>query len=203
VPPSTPERRGRVLPRRFYDRDAREVAPELLNKVLEHGPRRGRIVEVEAYVGDGSDPGSHAHRGQTARNATMFGPPGHLYVYFTYGMHWCCNAVCDPAGTASAVLIRALEPLAALEEMRQARPRARRDLDLANGPAKRCQALGITGLHDGVDLVRPPAGGITIRDDGVPPPPAPTVTTRVGLSAGAELAWRWYVDGHAHLSATR
>jgi DNA-3-methyladenine glycosylase len=199
VPRSTSDR---PLPRRFYDRDARAVAPELLGKVLVHGERRGRIVEVEAYVGDGTDPGSHAHRGRTKRNATMFGPPGHLYVYFTYGMHWCCNAVCDPEGTASAVLLRAVEPLVGLEEMRAARPAARRDVDLANGPAKLCQAFAIGGVHDGVDLVRPPAGGITIVDDGTPPPDAPVVTTRIGLSAGADLPWRWCVAGDPHVSRT-
>jgi DNA-3-methyladenine glycosylase len=175
------------------------VAPELLNKVLVHGELRGRIVEVEAYVGDGTDPGSHAHRGRTRRNATMFGPPGHLYVYFTYGMHWCCNAVCDPEGTASAVLLRAVEPVAGLEAMRAARPAARRDVDLANGPAKLCQAFGIAGLHDGVDLARPPAGGVTIVDDGRPPPTTPRVATRIGLSAGAELPWRWFVPGDPHV----
>ena len=188
------------LPRSFYERDARHVAPELLNKVLVHGSKRGRIVEVEAYVGDGTDPGSHAHRGKTARNAVMFGPPGHLYVYFTYGMHWCGNAVCDPDGTASAVLLRAVEPLAGIDEMRPLRPRARNDRDLTNGPAKLCQAFAITGVQNGVDLVRPPAGGVTIVDDGTPPPRAPVTTTRIGLSAGADLPWRWYVDGNAHVS---
>lgn len=190
------------LPRAFYDRDARDVAPELLNKVLVHGRKRGRIVEVEAYVGGGEDPGSHANRGETARNSVMFGPPGHLYVYFTYGMHWCCNAVCDPRGTASAVLLRALEPVAGVDEMRRLRPRAAADRDLTNGPAKLCQAFGITGLQNGVDLVRPPDGGVSIVDDGTPPPDAPVVATRVGLSAGADLPWRWYVDGNAYVSKT-
>ena len=192
----------RVLPRSFYEGDARDVAPHLLNKVLVHGTRRGRIVEVEAYAGDGSDPGSHAHRGRTKRNATMFGPPGHLYVYFTYGMHWCCNAVCDPDGTASAVLLRAVEPLGGLEAMRTARPAAKRDVDLANGPAKLCQAFAITGVHDGVDLVQPAVGGIAIVDDGTAPPEAPVAATRIGLSAGAELPWRWYVEGNANVSRT-
>ena len=192
----------RPLRRAFYERDARDVAPQLLTKVLVHGARRGRIVEVEAYVGDGSDPGSHAHRGRTKRNATMFGPPGHLYVYFTYGMHWCCNAVCDPEGTASAVLLRAVEPLEGLEEMAVARPAANRHRDLANGPAKLCQAFGITGIHDGVDLVRPPSGGVPLVDDGTPPPTDPVVTTRIGLSAGADLPWRWYVDGNLNVSRT-
>ncbi len=190
----------RRLPRRFYARDAREVAPELLNKVLVRGRRRGRIVEVEAYVGDGTDPASHSHRGPTKRNATMFGPPGHLYVYFTYGMHWCCNAVCDPPGTSSAVLIRAVEPLADLETMQVLRPRARRDRDLTNGPAKVCQAFGIGGDHDGADLVRPSAGGPAIVDDGAPPPEGPIATTRVGLSSGADLPWRWYVEGNRWVS---
>jgi DNA-3-methyladenine glycosylase len=176
------------------------VAPELLNKVLVHGRKRGRIVEVEAYVGDGSDPGSHAHRGRTARNAVMFGPPGHLYVYFTYGMHWCANAVCDPVGTAGAVLLRAVEPLAGLEEMRPLRPKASSDRDLTNGPAKLCQAFAVHGVHNGVDLVRPPSGGVTIVDDGLPPPVAPAATPRIGLTAGADLPWRWHVTGSAHVS---
>ena len=159
-------------------------------------------MEVEAYVGDGSDPGSHAHRGQTARNAVMFGPPGHLYVYFTYGMHWCCNAVCDPDGTASAVLLRAVEPLAGVDEMRPLRPKATTDRDLTNGPAKLCQAFAITGVQNGVDLARPPVGGVTIVDDGTPPPERPVVATRIGLSAGGDLPWRWYVDGNAYVSKT-
>jgi DNA-3-methyladenine glycosylase len=197
------ERAGRRLGRRFYARDARVVAPELLNKVLVRGSRRGRIVEVEAYVGGGVDPGSHAFRGQTRRNATMFGPPGHLYVYFTYGMHWCCNAVCDPDGTASAVLLRAVAPVAGLEEMWATRPRARKETDLASGPAKLCQAFGITGADDGADLVRvdDPAG-ITIVDDGVAPPAVPGLTARIGLSAGGELPWRWFVPGVPHVSRT-
>ena len=191
-------RRPRRLPRRFYLPDARELAPQLLNKLLVHGARRGRIVEVEAYVGGGIDPGSHAFGGQTRRNATMFGPPGHLYVYFTYGMHWCANVVCEPAGTASALLLRAVVPLAGLEEMRPLRPRAHRDLDLCNGPAKLCQAFSITGAHDGADLV---AGtGPAVYDDGTPPPEHPTVTTRIGLSAGADLPWRWLVPDSPHVS---
>jgi DNA-3-methyladenine glycosylase len=195
--------RGRRLPRSFYERDAREVAPELLNKVLVRGPLRGRIVEVEAYVGGGVDAGSHAHRGMTNRNRTMFGPPGHLYVYFTYGMHWCANAVCSRPGEASAVLLRALAPLEGVEAMRVARgPQARSERDLCSGPAKLCQAFGITGVDDGANLVRPPAGGLAIVDDGVPPPDAPGVSVRIGLAAGAgdEHPWRWYVRGDRNLS---
>lgn len=187
-----------VLARSFYRRDPRQVGPELLNKVLARGPLSGRIVEVEAYVG-AEDPGSHAYRGMTRRNATMFGPPGHLYVYFTYGMHWCANAVCGDEGEGVAVLLRALAPVAGLERMRAARPRARRDRDLCSGPGKLCQALAVTGEDDGADLVSGDRG-LAIVDDGVPPPPSPVTTTRVGLSAGAELPWRWYVAGDPNVS---
>lgn len=160
------------------------------------GDRAGRVVEVEAYAG-AEDPGSHAYRGPTRRNATMFGPAGRLYVYFTYGMHWCANVVAGDDGVASAVLLRALAPLAGVEAMRAARPRARRDRDLASGPAKLCQALGITGVDDGADLV---SGPIALLDDGTPPPSDPGVSTRIGLSAGAEHPWRWYVRGDPNLS---
>ena len=189
----------RPLPRRFYRRDPRVVAPELLNKVLACGGRSGRIVEVEAYCG-GEDPGSHAYRGRTARNATMFGPPGHLYVYFSYGVHWCANMVCGPDGVGVAVLLRALAPVRGVEEMRVARGSAvRRDRDLCSGPGKLCQALGITRAHDGADLVTGDRA-VTIVDDGVPPPDAPAVALRVGLTAGADFPWRWYVPGDPHVS---
>ena len=164
---------------------------------------RARIVEVEAYVGGGVDPGSHAHRGRTARNATMFGPPGGLYVYFTYGMHWCANAVCSPEGIASAVLLRAAAPLTGLEEMWSRRPKARVDRDLLSGPAKLCQAFGIEGKHDGTDMIRPSGPeGITIVDDGVLPPDEPGVSTRIGLARGMgdDLPWRWFVAGDPNLS---
>jgi DNA-3-methyladenine glycosylase len=191
---------GRVVPRRFYARDAREVAPELLGKVLVHGGRAARIVEVEAYAG-GEDPGSHAFRGRTPRNAVMFGPPGHLYVYFTYGMHWCANAVCGPDGDASAVLLRGGAPLAGVGEMFEARPAARRERDLCSGPAKLCQALGIDGSANGDDLVR--AGGVVLVDDGTPPPDVPGVSTRIGLSAGREHPWRWFTPDDPNVSRTR
>lgn len=190
--------RARRLPRSFYRRDARAVAPDLLNKVLRLGPLAARIVEVEAYCGS-EDPGSHAFGGPTRRNGTMFGPPGRLYVYFTYGMHWCANAVCGEVGEGIAVLLRAAEPLAGLEEMRARRPAARTDRDLCRGPARLCQAFGIHGAHDGADL--PTADRqVTIVDDGAPPPPVPAVGTRIGLSAGADLPWRWCVPDAAHLS---
>ena len=190
--------RARVLPRRFYRRDPREVAPDLLNKVLVAGDRAGRIVEVEAYCGL-EDPGSHGYRGRTPRNSTMFGPGGHLYVYFTYGMHWCANAVCGDDGEAGAVLLRALAPLRGIEAMRAARPRARVDRDLTSGPAKLCQALGLTRAADGADLVTGDRG-VRILDDGVPPPAPPANGLRVGLTAGADLPWRWWVPGDANVS---
>ena len=194
--------KGRRLPRAFYDRDAREVAPELLNKLFVRGELRARIVEVEAYVGGGVDAGSHAHRGQTRRNATMFGPPGHLYVYFTYGMHWCCNAVCSPQGVASAVLLRAAAPVSGLDELWSRRPKARTERDLLSGPAKLCQAFAIDGTHDGADLARADPSGISIVDDGVPPPDAPGVSVRIGLGRGMgdEHPWRWFVAGDPNLS---
>jgi DNA-3-methyladenine glycosylase len=188
-----------ALPRDFYRRDPRTVAKALLNKVLVHGERAGRIVEVEAYCG-AVDPGSHAFRGMTPRNATMFGPPGGLYVYFTYGMHWCANAVCGDEGEGVAVLLRALAPLDGLDQMRAARgAAARRDRDLASGPAKLCQAFGIDGTFNGADLVSGDLG-VTIVDDGVRPPRRPANSRRIGLTAGAEHPWRWYVPGDPNLS---
>ncbi len=197
------------LAREFYARDPRVVAPELLGKLLVAAPvdagaggpgpvRSGRIVEVEAYCG-GEDPGSHAYRGETPRNRTMFGPPGGLYVYFTYGMHWCANAVCGAEGEGVAVLLRALAPVEGLEEMFAARPAARRERDLCSGPAKLCQALGLDGTFDGADLVTG-ARGVTVLDDGTPPPRDPVRTTRIGLTAGAEHPWRWYDPADPNVS---
>ena len=191
--------RGRRLPRRFYRRDPRDVAPELLNKVLRHSDgRSGRIVEVEAYCGL-FDPAAHSRNGRTARNATMFGRPGLLYVYFTYGMHWCCNPVCGAEGEGVAVLLRALAPLGGIDRMRAARPGCRRDIDLCRGPARLCAAMGIGGAHDGIDLVTND-GGLVIVDDGVRPPADPVVTTRVGITRAVDEPWRWYVRDDPHVS---
>jgi DNA-3-methyladenine glycosylase len=192
---------GRRLGRSFYGRDPLEVAPDLLNKVLVHEGRAARIVEVEAYRGR-DDPGSHAFRGETPRTRVMFGPPGHLYVYFSYGMHWCANAVCGRDGEAGAVLLRAGDPLEGLEAMREARPAARRDRDLCSGPAKLCQALGLDRAHDGADLTSADRG-VTIVDDGTAPPGDPGVSTRIGLSAGAEHPWRWFVPDDPNVSRHR
>ena len=187
------------LPRAFFERDGRDVAPDLLNKLLVRGERAGRIVEVEAYAGP-VDPASHAYRGRTARNATMFGPPGHLYVYFTYGMHFCANVVCGPDGEASAVLLRGLTPVNGLEAMRAARGRAARlDRDLCSGPGKLCQALGLDRAFDGADLVSGDLG-VVVADDGTPPPTSPGVSGRIGLSVAADVPWRFYVPGAVGLS---
>lgn len=190
---------GKVLPRAFYRRDSREVAVALLNKVLVGADgRSGRIVETEAYCGS-LDPAAHTYRGKTARNATMFGPAGHMYVYFSYGMHWCCNAVCGEPGEGIAVLLRALAPLTGLEAMRAARAKAHRDRDLCSGPARLTQAMGINGVHDGIDLVSG-KGGFRIIDDGTPPPLEPVSTGRIGISRAVDQAWRWYVPGDLNVS---
>ena len=185
----------RRLPRRFYRRDSRELAPLLLNKVLVHGERSVRVVEVEAYAG-AEDPGSHAFRGMRPRNATMFGPPGHLYVYRSYGMHWCANIVCGDEGWASAVLLRGATPLTGIEEMYASRPGIVRDRDLAAGPGRLCQALGIDGTFDGTDIVKG-SDGVLLYDDGTAPPDDPGVSTRIGLSPGKgdQSPWRYYVRG--------
>lgn len=189
----------RPLDRTFYRRDSRQVAPELLNKLLlMRDGRCGRIVEVEAYRGE-LDPASHAFRGKTRRNATMYGPAGHLYVYFTYGMHWCCNAVCGDEGVALAVLLRALEPVDGLAAMHTARKACKRDVDLCRGPARLCQALGIDGDFDGADLAGA-AGSIAIVDDGVPPPAEPVIKTRIGITRAIDEPWRWYVPGSRYVS---
>ena len=194
------DRAARPLDREFYARNALEVAPDLLNKVLvAPDGRAGWIVEVEAYRG-ADDPGSHGFRGPTKRNATMFGPPGHLYVYFTYGMHWCANVVVETEGVAAAVLLRALTPIQGLDSMYAARgTAARTGRDLCSGPAKLTQALGIDGALDGANLVSGDRG-VTIVDDGEPPPPTPAVTTRIGLTNGADLPWRFYIEGTADVS---
>jgi DNA-3-methyladenine glycosylase len=191
----------RTLGRSFYDRDSLAVAPEMLNKVLAH---RGdglaaRIVEVEAYRG-AIDAGSHSYRGERVRNASMFLRPGTLYVYFTYGMHWCANAVCGPGSQPHAVLLRAAVPLRGLDVMRSRRgPAARRDLDLLRGPARLAQAFGLDRDDDGDDLV---TGQLRIYDDGVAPPSEPLITTRIGLAAGKgdEHLWRFAVAGERHVS---
>ncbi|HET9998390.1 MAG TPA: DNA-3-methyladenine glycosylase [Nocardioides sp.] len=173
-----------------------EVAPRLLGAVLRHGGVAVRLTEVEAYDGP-ADPGSHAYRGPTQRNAVMFGPPGCLYVYFTYGMHHCCNVVTGPEGTPSAVLLRAGEVVAGVEVARSRRPRST-DRDLARGPARLCQALGLDLADNGADLT---SGPVTLELGD----PVPTVSTgpRVGLRGAPERPWRFWVTGDPTVSPYR
>jgi DNA-3-methyladenine glycosylase len=170
----------------WFARDAHVVAPDLLNKVLVVGACSGRIVEVEAYTRD--DPASHSHRGETTRNAVMFGAAGHLYVYFTYGMHFCANVVTGQIGDGQAVLLRALQPLSGVQDMVRRRGRS---TNLADGPGKLCQALGIDLAHNGVRVYG--GGEIRIVDDGTTPPATPRVGPRVGITKGVETQWRWRV----------
>lgn len=184
--------------------DPVDVAPLLVGLVLATPVGAGRIVETEAYRG-AEDDASHAFRGETPRNRVMFGPPGRLYVYFTYGMHHCCNVVCWPEGRAGAVLIRALEPIAGLGAMRERRPRAAADQQLCSGPGKLCQALGIDRDLDGSDLLSsasPVRLAAVPVGDGVAPRPIVT-SRRVGLSdrlASAAVAWRFSEAGSLFLS---
>lgn len=175
-----------------------DVAPRLLGAVLRHGEVAVRITEVEAYDG-GNDPGSHAFRGRTARNEVMFGPAGHLYVYFTYGMHHCCNVVCGEQGTASAVLLRAGEVVEGLDLAHVRRPGVA-PRDLARGPARLCRALGIDLGHNGADL----SAGVLTLEPGVPLPDSSVRRgPRVGLRHAADRPWRFWVDGDRHVSAYR
>ena len=193
---TAPKGAGRRLTRDFFAADSVDLAPCLLNKLMVTSDgRMGRIIEVEAYRGE-EDPASHAYRGPNGRNQAMFGPPGHLYVYMSYGIHWCANVVCGPVGLARAVLLRALAPLAGLDLMRSARwvaQRRQEDRDLCRGPGRLCQAMGIDRSFDGYDLARRGAR-LWVASDGVEPPPVPLVGTRVGISTGRDLPWRFLVD---------
>ncbi len=184
-----------------------EVAPDLLNALLvvtdgDGAARRvGRIVEVEAYAAQ-DDPASHAHRGPTPRTESMFGAAGTLYTYLSYGIHTCANIATGAAGTGQAVLLRALEPLEGLDAMQLARPAARREVDLANGPGKLCAAMGVTLADDGLDTCSP-GSRVVLCTDHVQPPADPEVTTRIGISAAVERPWRFVVPGSAHASRHR
>jgi len=162
-----------------------EVARGLLGWTILRDGVGGRIVEVEAYASD--DPASHAFRGRTPRNGSMFAAPGTLYVYRSYGIHWCVNVACEPEGTGAAVLLRALEPTAGLDEMRARRGKAT-DRDLCSGPGKLAEALGITSADDGMQLASPP---FALE----PPPAAPDVvsTPRVGITKAVDLPWRYLI----------
>lgn len=189
------------LGRSFYNTDALTLAPQLLNKIFVAGDVAGRIVEVEAYMG-ADDAASHAFRGQTPRNSVMFGPPGFLYVYFTYGMHYCCNVVTSEEGVASAVLIRALEPVRGLDIMRMRRLRAKSDRDLTNGPAKLCEALGIDRGNDGANLMTNDQR-IAIFSDEISPPERPATGPRIGIKQAQDYPWRYWVEENLYVSRSR
>ena len=184
---------SRRLTRAFFARPCAEIAPDLLGCRLVHdfdGGRRvsGIIVEVEAYLGDGSDPGSHSHRGPTRRNAAMFGPPGRFYVYRSMGIHLCANVVCEPEGSGAAVLLRAVEPREGLEVMRRNRS-GRPERDLTNGPAKLTQAFGIRLEHDGDSVLR---GALRV-EAGHARLAKIARSPRIGLTKGADLWQRFFV----------
>jgi DNA-3-methyladenine glycosylase len=195
---------GLLLPREFFAGDARAVARALLGKLLVRSDGRvARLVEVEAYLGL-DDPASHAFRGPTPRAKIMFGPPGILYVYFSYGVHWCANVVCGPEGTASAVLLRAAQPLEGIPAMRAARWHGQRELrqrDLCRGPGRLCEALGITGAENGLDLTETGGGLLGLADDGSGSGGEVVATLRVGLTRGASSPWRFIVKGSPWVSA--
>jgi DNA-3-methyladenine glycosylase len=176
----------------FFARSVHKVAPGLIGVTLLVDGVGGPIVEVEAY--DPTDPASHAYRGRTPRNAAMFGPPGHAYVYRSYGIHWCLNLVCEQEGTAAAVLLRALEPTHGVEQMRE-----RRHLDqprlLAAGPGRLCEALGVTGEHDGRALDRPPFVLLPRTET-----PEIAAAPRIGITRAADHPWRYVLRGSPYLS---
>jgi DNA-3-methyladenine glycosylase len=180
------------LNRAFFARSVHEIAPELVGAELYVDGVGGAIVEVEAY--DHEDPAAHGYRGRTERNKSMFGPPGHAYVYRSYGVHWCLNFVCEPVGVANAVLIRALEPLEGLDVMRE-----RRGLESARllcaGPGRLCQALALTGEHDGLPLDEPPFE-LRARSR----PVEVVVGPRIGITKAVERPWRYGLAGSAFLS---
>jgi len=176
----------------FFARSVHVVAPELVGGTLVVDGVGGRIVEVEAY--DHEDPASHGYGGRTRRNASMFGPPGRAYVYRSYGVHWCLNLVCGREGVPEAVLVRALEPTHGLEQMRRRRG-TDDDRLLCSGPGRLCQALAVTGAHDGLALDTPP---FELR---ARPGEAEVLTgLRIGISRAAELPWRYVLAGSRHLS---
>jgi DNA-3-methyladenine glycosylase len=181
-----------MLKRDFFARSVHQVAPDLIGATLLVDNVGGRIVEVEAY--DQQDPASHAYRGRTPRNAVMFGPPGHAYVYRSYGIHWCLNLVCGGEGVPEAVLIRALEPTRGLEL--QQRRRGVEDVrQLCSGPGKLCQALGITREHDGLALDVPP-----FRLEARTEVPEILTGPRIGITRATELSWRYVEAGSPFLS---
>ena len=180
------------LPRSFFARDPRVIAPDLLGVIVEHdvgGVRVAvRLTEVEAYLGQGEDPASHSYRGLSPRNAVMFGPPGHAYIYFTYGMHWCANVTCRPEGISGGVLLRAGEVVTGLDVARRRRPAARKDVDLARGPARLASALGLTGADNGRDFCSTGSGSGPGSGSGASGGSGPGEFGGSGLGSGASGA---------------
>jgi DNA-3-methyladenine glycosylase len=183
---------GAQLGREFFAGSVHDVAPRLVGATLLVDGAGGTIVEVEAYHPE--DPASHAFRGRTPRNASMFGPPGHAYVYRSYGIHWCLNLVCEEEGTAAAVLLRALEPEHGLERMRERR-RTDNPRLLCAGPGRLCEALAVTGAHDGAALDEPPFE-LRARARQV----EVVATPRIGITRAADLPWRYVLAGSRFVS---
>jgi DNA-3-methyladenine glycosylase len=190
---------GPILPRAFYERPTIDVSRGLLGKVLVHGPTAGMIVETEAYLG-GDDLASHSARGITDRTRVIFGPPGHAYVYFIYGMYECLNLVCEPEGVPGCVLIRALEPVAGVEQMRARRPAARKPEDVASGPGKLTLAMAITRAQNGADVTR---GALVVREPVELRHVEIAVTPRIGITKCADLPLRFVVRGNRFVSGKR
>jgi DNA-3-methyladenine glycosylase len=190
---------GYVLKRSFYERPTAEVARALLGKVLVHGPAAGIIVETEAYPGR-DDLASHSARGITGRTRVIFGPPGHAYVYLIYGMYECLNLVTEPDGTPGCVLIRALEPVAGIELMRQRRPAAGKLEDVARGPGRLTMAMAITRDYYGIDVTR---GSLVVREPASPRPLEIQATPRVGIRVCAERPLRFILRGNRFVSGPR
>lgn len=187
---------GPILKRSFYDRETSEVARDLLGKVVVHGKTAGMIVETEAYPG-GDDLASHSARGLTERTRVIFGPPGHAYVYFIYGMYECLNVVVGATGTPGCVLVRALEPVEGIDIMRLRRPSARKVEDLANGPGKLTLALAITRAQYGADFTR---GSLVIRQPLEPRVVDVAVTPRIGITHCADAPLRFLIRGNPCVS---
>jgi len=187
---------SRVLPREFYNRDAVTVARELLGKILVHGRTAGMIVETEAYLG-GDDLAAHSARGITNRTRVIFGPPGHAYVYFIYGMHECLNLVAEPEGSPGCVLIRAAEPVAGIPIMKRRRAKARTVEKLASGPGNLTQAFGITRAQNGVDVTH---GTLVVRRWDKEPKFEIQVTPRIGIRHCADWPLRFVIAGNRAVS---
>jgi DNA-3-methyladenine glycosylase len=196
IPFAALEASSRILPASFYARPTVEVAKDLLGKIIVHGKTAGRIVEAEAYLGL-DDRAAHAAKGVTGRTRVIFGPPGHAYVYFIYGMYECLNLVAEPEGTPGCVLIRALEPLCGIPVMRQRRPAARSVEDLASGPGKLTLALGITRALYGRDVTR---GDFTVRRLDPEPVIEMVATPRIGIHECADWPLRFSIGGSRFVS---